>query len=72
MNVIYRTKKQLKLPNFDQSTKRQNLELEIIEKYLIEKMSSEDIGKLCGFDGQQILNILRKIKFKLEALAIVI
>ncbi len=66
MNIVYRTKKKLQLPNFDLGTNRQNLELEIIEKYILEKLSSEDIGNQYNFNGANILHILKKNNIKIR------
>lgn len=65
-NVFYRTKKALNIPNFDIAKNRQNLELEIIEKYLIEDLTTIELGEIYGFTSQNINNILRRNNIKIK------
>src|SRR5690606_19569440 len=45
---------------------RQNLEAEIIEKYIVDKLSTSEIGTLYGFNAENISKILRKNNVKLR------
>ena len=65
-NIFYRTKKALNIPNFEIAENRQNLESEIIEKYLIEDLTTIEIAELYNFTPTNINNILRRNKIKIK------